>query len=132
MKPARSQNSTVTTRRSSIPAAAASAAPHRPQNANPSGTSAPQDGQFNGVAPATIPTRRAAARSGDACTPVPCLAALPAAAAAPILGAGVAATRAGAPSAWAVERNARREEIRHGEPDRARLALHRPVLVVRR
>ena len=45
-QPARSQNSTVTTRRSSIPAAEASAAPHRPQNANPPGTSAPQDGQL--------------------------------------------------------------------------------------
>jgi hypothetical protein len=46
VNPARSQNSTVTTRRSSIPAPEASAAPHRPQNANPPGTSAPQDGQL--------------------------------------------------------------------------------------
>ena len=34
----------MTTRRSSSPAPEASAAPHRPQNANPPGTAAPQDG----------------------------------------------------------------------------------------
>ena len=50
VKPTRSQNSTVTTLRSSTagPAPAASEAPQYPQNWNPSGFSRPHDGHLTG------------------------------------------------------------------------------------
>jgi hypothetical protein len=61
-------------------------------------------------------------------TPAGCPAALLVGAAGPILGA----TGEGGRDAWAVERDAGREEVEHRAAGRAALAVLRPLLVVRR